>query len=155
MNTETLQEIQTITDQLIQKLDVQARSIIEVDESNVVKIKIEALNPDESLGVLIGHHGDTLQALQIVFSLIINRSRQERLKIAVDVDEYRRRYEENLRALARRSAEKALFLKEPVSLMPMSPSDRRIIHLAVSEIEGATSESAGEDRQRRVVIKPA
>lgn len=154
MDTQTITAIQKLTAELLNQLEVPAESVVEMDESEVIKINILPQNPEESLGILIGFHGETLKSLQSILALMINKDREDWYKIAVDVGEYRLRHEENLRALARRTAEKALFLKEPVALSPMSAYDRRIIHLQITETKGVTSESMDEGRERRVIVKP-
>lgn len=154
MDTRTIQEIQKTTEELLDKLMVSASVMVEVDESKIVKVKISPLSEAASLGTLIGYHGETLLALQLILSLIVNRDREEWLRLTVDVDEYRVKREQSLNELAKRTMEKARFLNEPVPLYPMPAADRRIIHLAVEEVPDLESESVGEGRQRRVVIKP-
>lgn len=154
MDTKTVQEIRDTTKKVLELLNVKAEPVVEVDESEVVKINISPAEPEQSLGILIGHRGEVLDALQLILALIVNQKREEWLRLLVDVDDYRKRHEESLRALAQRSAEKARFLKEPVALSPMSAYNRRVIHLAISEIPNMESESVGEEPERRVVIKP-
>ncbi|MBM4401656.1 MAG: KH domain-containing protein [Candidatus Cloacimonetes bacterium] len=154
MDTQTVTDIQKITADLLSHLEVAAEPVVEVDESEVIKINITPEQPEEGLGFLIGYHGETLKSLQAILALMINREREEWFRIAVDVDGYRLRHEESLRSLARRTAEKTLFLKEPVELSPMSASDRRIIHLQIAQLKGVMSESTGEGWERRVIVKP-
>ncbi len=107
-------------------------------------------------GLLIGHHGETLDALQYLCNLAANRridgEKRAYTRITLDVEDYREKREEALRALARRKAEKVLREKRSVMLEPMNPYERRIIHSAVQEIEGVTTNSIGVDNNRRVVI---
>ena len=154
MDTQTITDIQKLTEDLLSHLEIAALPVVEVDESEVIKINIAPEVLDDSLGMLIGFRGETLKSLQAILALMVNRDREEWFRIMVDVDGYRVRQEENLRALARRSAEKALFLKDSVELPPMSAYDRRIVHLQIAEIKGAMSESRGEGWERRVVVKP-
>ena len=113
------------------------------------------VNGDDA-GLLIGHHGETLDALQYLCNLAANRriagEKREYTRITLDVEDYREKREAALRALARRKAEKVLREKRSVMLEPMNPYERRIIHSAVQEIEGVTTNSIGVEDNRRVVI---
>ena len=112
----------------------------------------------ENAGVLIGHHGDTLDAIQYLANLAANRGEDDDRrgsKITVDVENYRSKREDTLRGLANRMAEKVLKYNKSITLEPMNPYERRIIHTTVQEIEGATSWSVGSDAARHVVIGPS
>lgn len=110
----------------------------------------------EEAGVLIGHHGDTLEALQYLTNLAANKREEDESRdyvhITVDVENYRNKREGTLRALARRMASKVAKTGKSVMLEPMSPYERRIIHSEVQGIEGVSTNSVGVDANRRVVI---
>lgn len=110
----------------------------------------------EGSGVLIGHHGETLDALQYLANLAANKKvqgeKREYVKITVDAEGYRAKREEVLRALARRMADKVLRYKKSVMLEPMNPYERRIIHSEVQLIEGVSTNSIGSDNNRKVVL---
>lgn len=110
----------------------------------------------DNAGLLIGHHGETLDALQYLANLAANRrvngEKHEYVKITLDVENYREKRESALRALARRKAEKVLREKRSVMLEPMNPYERRIIHSEVQGIEGVSTNSIGVENNRRVVI---
>ena len=110
----------------------------------------------ESAGVLIGHHGDTLDSLQYLANLAANKKvageKREFCRITVDVENYRGKREETLRALARNKAEKVLRYKKSQTLEPMNPYERRIIHSEVQKIEGVSTNSIGSENNRRVVL---
>ena len=110
----------------------------------------------ESAGVLIGHHGDTLDSLQYLANLAANKKvageKREFCRITVDVENYRAKREETLRALARRKAEQVLRYKKSVMLEPMNPYERRIIHSEVQNIEGVSTNSIGSENNRKVVM---
>ena len=110
----------------------------------------------EGAAALIGHHGDTLDSLQYLANLacaqVNSKGERDHSRVTVDIEGYRAKREEALRAVARRMAEKAKRTRRNVMLEPMSPYERRIIHDEVSGIEGVTTSSVGSDNNRRVVI---
>ena len=107
-------------------------------------------------GVLIGHHGDTLDALQYLANLAANRKEEgeqrEFARITVDVEDYRAKREDALRSLARKKAAQVLKYKKSVMLEPMNPYERRIIHSEIQHMEGVSTNSIGAENNRRVVI---
>ena len=110
----------------------------------------------EAAGVLIGHHGDTLDALQYLANLAANKKeegeKREYARITVDVESYRAKREDALRALARKKANQVLKYKKSIMLEPMNPYERRIIHSEIQHMEGVTTNSIGTDNNRRIVI---
>ncbi|MGM9624740.1 MAG: RNA-binding cell elongation regulator Jag/EloR [Eubacteriales bacterium] len=111
----------------------------------------------ENAGVLIGHHGDTLDAIQYLANLAANRGEEDDhsyMKITVDVENYRAKREETLRQLAVRMTEKVLKYNKSITLEPMNPYERRIIHSEVQKIEGVSTNSIGAENNRRIVIFP-
>ena len=110
----------------------------------------------ENAGVLIGHHGDTLDSLQYLANLAANKKQEgvkrEYVKITVDVEGYRAKREATLRNLARRMADKVLKYKKSVMLEPMNPYERRIIHSEIQHIEGVSTNSIGSENNRKIVI---
>ncbi len=108
----------------------------------------------EDYGNIIGRRGETLDALQYLTRLFVNRANDNNKRVALNVGDYRARREETLRALAKRQAQRVLKYGRSASLEPMNPYERRIIHTAIQEIEGVTSHSVGEGDRRRVVVTP-
>ncbi len=110
----------------------------------------------ESAAILIGHHGETLDSLQYLANLAANKrvngKKEEYVKISVDVEGYRAKREETLRALARKMAAKVLKYKKSVMLEPMNPYERRIIHSEIQNIEGVSTNSIGSENNRKIVI---
>lgn len=153
MDPQTITEIQKNTQELLNLLDIESDVVVEVDESAVIQVKIK--QPEDEGGILIGYRGENLRALQLLLSMLVNQGREDWLRITVDIDGYRDRREEQLVALAKRMAEKVSYLKEPIALSPMPSSDRRIVHMAIAELDGVRSESTGEGRQRKVIVSPA
>lgn len=105
----------------------------------------------EGLGVIIGHRGETLDALQHLVSLAANNGGGY-FKVTLNIGNYREKREQTLVSLAKRMASQVLRNKRSRTLEPMSPYERRIIHTTVQEIEGVVSSSIGEGSRRRVVI---
>ncbi len=110
----------------------------------------------ENAGLLIGHHGETLDSLQYLANLAANKKvngeKREYVKITLDIEGYRAKRESALRALARRMAAKVVKYKKSVMLEPMNPYERRIIHSEVQGIEGVSTNSIGSENNRRVVM---
>lgn len=106
----------------------------------------------EGLGLLIGRHGDVLDAVQHLAGLAANHGRSGYYRITVDIENYRAKRAETLRQLARRMAEKTLKYRRNNTLEPMNAYERRIIHTEVQSIEGVTTYSIGSNADRRIVI---
>ncbi len=109
----------------------------------------------ENLGILIGKHGQTLDALQYLTNLAANRGLlEEKIRIILDVENYRSRREETLRRLAVRLADKVRRTGEKVMLEPMNRHERKIIHMALQDNYRVVTYSAGDEPYRKVVIEP-
>ncbi len=110
----------------------------------------------DDASTLIGHHGDTLDALQYLANLASARKNingeRDKSRVTIDIEGYRAKREETLRALARRMAQKALRNRRSVMLEPMSAYERRIIHSEIQGIEGVSTNSIGSDNNRKIVI---
>ena len=106
----------------------------------------------DTLGVLIGRRGETLDAVQYLTSLKVNRDREGYVRVTLDTEGYRARREDTLIRLANRMANRALRTGRKVSLEPMNPYERRIIHYALQPVEGISTHSEGDDPNRHVVI---
>ena len=110
----------------------------------------------ESLGILIGKHGQTLDSLQYLTNLAANHGLSEkRVHIVLDVEHYRDRREETLRRLAARLAEKASRTRQRIMLEPMNRHERKVIHMALQNNRRVTTFSSGEEPYRKVVIEPS
>ncbi len=104
---------------------------------------------------LIGKRGDTLSSLQYITRLIVSRKLQRRANLIVDVDGYKAKRSESLRKLANRMADQAVRQGRAITLEPMPPNERRIIHLTLRQREDVTTHSVGEGDGRKVTIAPA
>lgn len=106
----------------------------------------------EEMGVLIGKRGQTLDSLQYLVSLVVNRGEEDYIRVKVDTENYRQRRKETLENLAKNISYKVKRTKRPVSLEPMNPYERRIIHSALQNDKYVTTHSEGEEPFRRVVV---
>lgn len=109
----------------------------------------------ENLGFIIGRRGETLDALQYLVGLVANRVQEEYVRVTIDVGNYREKRQQSLIDLAHKMAKQASKTGRRHSLEPMNPYERRIVHTAVQDIEGATSWSVGSEAARHVVIGPS
>ena len=145
-----VQAAMSFVETLAKNLELSITTSVTTDEENCSCIRIEG----DDAGVLIGHHGETLDAVQYLANLAANRAegKDDHERISVDVEGYREKREETLRALARRMAAKVQKYGRSVVLEPMNPYERRIIHSEVQNIEGISTNSIGSDSNRKVVI---
>lgn len=128
------------------------------------KISIDEYEGDEGelilditggdLAVLIGRHGRTLDALQMVVAALVSSALKFHYPVVVDVEGYKNRRKEKLRGLARSAAARAKRQHGKVTLPPMNAYERRLVHLALVDDDGVTTHSEGEDPSRRVVVTP-
>ena len=156
MDLKTIQQLQSDIKSLLELMGTSfVNPSVEVGESQTIKVNLDRYGDEEkNLGILIGNHGETLRALEYVIALMVNKDRDEWLRVEVDLDGYRKHREEELTSLANRMAEKALFLHDAVELKPMSAADRRIIHMVLADNNSVVTESVGHGRNRHVVVKP-
>lgn len=123
-------------------------------EIHEVEAGAELVLTGEDIGFIIGHRGETLDALQYLASLVANHVDESYYRITLDVGNYREKRKETLENLGKKMAARAVKTGRNSSLEPMNPYERRIIHTAVQTVEGAKSWSEGEDLARHVVIGP-
>jgi spoIIIJ-associated protein len=109
----------------------------------------------EDAGRVIGKKGQTLDALQFLINKIVNRFPDGRRHIVLDSGDYRQRREHGLASMARREAKRAVQQSRIITLEPMSPRDRRVIHLSLAKFPGVSTRSDGQGAERRVRIIPA
>ncbi len=106
----------------------------------------------EDMGILIGKRGATLDSLQYLVSLVVNKGSEDYIRVKVDTENYRERRKETLENLAKNIAYKVKRTKRPVALEPMNPYERRIIHSALQDDKYVTTHSEGEEPFRKVVV---
>lgn len=125
--------------------------VINVEYDETAKNMNIDLSGDE-MGVLIGKRGQTLDSLQYLVSLVVNKEAKEYIRVKVDTENYRQRRKETLENLAKNISYKVKRTKRPVSLEPMNPYERRIIHSALQNDRYVVTHSEGEEPFRRVVV---
>ena len=135
---------------ILNLMGVESR-VLTVEEDDGVRFSLDCGDND---GYVIGRRGETLDSLQYLTRLVVSRGREDYRRVTVNVGDYREQREQTLRDLAISSAGKAKKYGRNISLPPMSPYDRRIIHTAVQEMEGVNSFSVGEGGDRRVIVAP-
>ena len=135
-------------------LDKEVQTTSKTMDGTTVFITLDSGDHDVD-GMIIGHRGETLDAIQYLASLVANKGHDDYVRVSLDVANYREKRETTLTALAHRNAKNALRTGRRITLEPMNPYERHIIHTAVQDIEGVTSHSIGSNVERRVVISPA
>ncbi len=142
--------VKTYTEELIKHMGIEGQVIVNEDNQ---KIKVEIYGQD--VGSLIGRRGKTLSDMQYLISVVIRRQFYELKKmIVLDVENYRERREKTLVQLAKSVAKKVKEEGIEKELEPMTPQERRVIHLALQDYPGVTTTSRGEEPSRKVVIVP-
>lgn len=140
-------------EELLGKMDIDAIAEPTMDGGRMYVDIVEGSEDD--LALLIGKHGQTLDAIQELTRQVVGRRLDERIKVLVDVENYRKRRAARLVDQAQAAAERALETGQEQHLDPMDALERKIVHDAVAAIEGIESSSQGEDPSRYVVIRPA
>ncbi len=147
---EDIKVVQTIVEELLGKLEISGTVAVSTDETGAFQVRIET----EETGLLIGHHGKTLESFQLLLGIIVSKKIGQWVKVYVNVGDYREKREETLMHMAQHAAERALAMGRPVELSRLSPSERRIIHLTLSGDERVATESIGEGDDRVLLVKP-
>jgi spoIIIJ-associated protein len=135
---------------VLDSLDLSAASAVSRDDAGRIHIDLDGPN----LGILIGRRGETLDALQYLINLAVSRLPGGVERVVLDAGGYRERRRQSLLRLVERVTETVRRTGQEVVLEPMTPSERKIVHLAAAAVPGVRSESRGEDPLRRVVIYP-
>lgn len=150
-DTEAEQLVTELLDYFLSSMGVVATTYVrdEMEEGSIA-FDIEG----EDAGLLIGRRGETLQALQFLVHMIVNRQLGRKAYVTIDVEGYRERRKDMLRSLARRTAGRVASSGNSASLEPMSPAERRVVHMALANHPQVRTESEGEGGRRRVVIFP-
>lgn len=133
---------------IFEKMAISADLDVAVEESQI-NIKLSG----DNIGIVIGRRGETLDALQYLLSLVINRHFENYMRVVLDVADYRSKREETLQRLARRVAEKVVKTRRNITLEAMNPYERRIIHSTLQDYQNVDTQSVGEEPNRKVVVR--
>lgn len=149
MTDDKNQLIASITEDLLKRLEITAQvSVSEEDGATLVGIE------SEEAGVLIGHHGRNLEALQILVGQLVFKQLNEWVRVVLTVGDYRERRKQQLTELAESAASRATETQAPVELGDLTPAERRIVHMVLTDHPQVTTESVGEGRDRKLTVKP-
>ncbi|WP_312700348.1 RNA-binding cell elongation regulator Jag/EloR [Sedimentibacter sp.] len=141
---------QKFIDILLKKMDIEA--VYEVSLSdNVLRADITKISEDDK-GIIIGKRGKNLDEIQFLLNLIVNKGRQNYIRVIFNVEDYRSKREETLKKLAFKMADKCRYYKHKVRLEPMNPYERRIIHSSLQDEKDIITYSEGDEPYRKVVI---
>lgn len=144
-----VENVKSFLAQVFQAMELEVEIITKVDEENRM-IDVEFKGPE--MGMLIGKRGQTLDSLQYLTNLAVNKQSDSYVKVKLDTEDYRKRRRETLENLARNIAYKVKRTKRPVSLEPMNPFERRVIHSALQNDKYVSTHSEGEEPYRHVVV---
>ena len=144
-----IDEIREYLESLFKAMDIQTEIQIEFDETeNVLSINLEG----PEMGMLIGKRGQTLDALQYIISLAVNKKSESYIRVKLDTENYRARRKETLENLAKNIAFKVKRSKRSFALEPMNPYERRIIHATLQNDKYVSTKSEGEEPYRKVIV---
>ncbi len=145
-----LPQAQELLEQMLELMGEKAKVESRVDEEERLNLSIDA----EDAGLLIGKQGQTLEALQYLLTKMIAKKARRKVRVFIDIESYRARHQASLTQLALKSGEKAKKSGKPITLNPMNPHDRRIIHLALQGDKEIKTMSRGEGLYKKVVVYP-
>jgi spoIIIJ-associated protein len=144
--------VRKVSNKLLKLMGTKAKAGVSYDEDNeAIVVKIDA---GDEAGLLIGNRGLTLNSIQSILGMIYQRKKGEWQRIFVDIADWREKEEERLNALAQQAAERAITTGESQTLYNLTASQRRLIHLFLSEDKSVETESTGEGRDRFLIISP-
>ena len=144
-----LKTIEKVVEEFIQKLEIDGTFTV-VENGEIVDIIMET----RDTGIVIGYHGEILESLQLVLSLVVAKELGHFVRISVEVDGYKKNRMEYLENLAQQVKEKALAENKEQVLMSLKSWERRVIHMFLQNDDQVTSESSGEGKERVLLIKP-
>jgi spoIIIJ-associated protein len=145
-----LPQAKGILEQMLELMGKEATVEGNMDEDERVSLQIDA----EDAGLLIGKQGQTLEALQYLLTKMVAKKTRRKVRVVIDIESYRARHQESLTQLALKSGEKAKRTGKPITLNPMNPHDRRIVHLALQGDKELKTMSRGEGLYKKVMVYP-
>lgn len=147
---DTVKECEKFLQNVLNSMGMEVEIQSSIDEEGALNIDMKG----DNMGILIGKRGQTLDALQYLTNRVANKMQAGYVRVKLDTEDYRRRRKETLENLARNIAHKVKRTRKAVSLEPMNPYERRIIHSALQADKHVTTHSEGEEPYRRVVVTP-
>ena len=150
MTPEQLQTIKQTAEELLHLLGIEASCEVSEADEHMAAIAIQA----EETGMLIGYHGETLEALQLLIALASAKKSGEFIRVSVEVGDYKKNREEWLRGLVEQTKDRVLTEGRAVTLPNLKPWERRVVHLMLQDDPDVVSESMGEGRERTLTISP-
>jgi spoIIIJ-associated protein len=146
--------IQTLASQLLEKIGIEAKVTVEEEKNETgEKVFLVDIDSPTQAGLLIGAHGSTLSAIQSFLALGVKQKTGEWVRVVVDIGDWRQKHEEHLSSLAMSAAERAKATGEPQHLYNLTPAQRRVVHMVLSEQKGVVTESEGEGAARYLIVK--
>jgi len=146
-----IESLQKIADKLLSLMSTKATAEVVYDKANeAYVVNVEA---GDETGLLIGKKGETLMSLQTMLGILFKQKTDEWNRVVVNVGDYREKEEDYLKGLATTTAQRAKETKEPQSLYNLTPGQRRVVHMTLSEDEDIETESVGEGNERYLVVK--
>lgn len=152
---EQQKQIESIAQELVRLLGIEAEITVSSEQQEGEELFHVEINAGDESGLLIGSHGATLQAIQSFIGMAMKQKSGEWLRILVDIGNWRQKHEDYLVGLAKQAAERARQSGEAQHLYNLTPVQRRVIHMALSQEEGIVTESQGEGDSRYLVVKSA
>ncbi len=146
-----VEKVEDLLNKILFHMNVKATVSVNREDSQI-NVDIRNISPID-MGIVIGKRGNTLDSIQYLLNLFVNKDRNDYLRVLVDVQGYRKKREDTLIKLANKMAKKSRATHKPVKLEPMNPYERRIIHSALQNVSDVITYSEGEDPYRRVVIQ--
>ncbi len=148
VSDEAIKAVEAFLNDTLKAMDMDVEIVSEVDSEGALSVEMKGSN----MGILIGKRGQTLDALQYLANRVANKHQDGYVRVKLDTENYRARREETLRHLAKNIAFKVKRTRRAVSLEPMNPYERRIIHAALQSDPHVTTHSEGEEPYRKVVV---
>lgn len=150
MTQEQLQTIQQTAEELLHLLGIEGSCEVSEADEHMATVAIQA----EETGMLIGYHGETLEALQLLVALASAKKSGEFIRVSVEVGDYKKNREEWLRGLVEQTKDRVMQEGRAVALPNLKPWERRVVHLMLQDDPDVISESMGEGRERTLTISP-
>lgn len=149
-----ISEIEKTLGELLEQLTIEAKVEVTEEEGDkkVKNFRVNIITSES--GLLIGHHGETINSLQLLLGVILFKKFKEWVRVIIDVGDYRKMREESIKEMVNRISAEVIHGGNPVELPYLSPLERRLVHLMLADNDKVESVSQGEGKDRRLTIKP-